>query len=51
MSMVGRPSNDDFIAITKTNMIEIFPVKLEGVKIAKKVFGPESDSFYYYVAI
>ena len=41
MSMVGRPSDTDYIAIIESNQIENCPVKPEGICISKKVFGPK----------
>ena len=41
MSIVGRPSDNDYVSIITTNQIKNCPVLPEGIKIAKKVFGPE----------
>ena len=39
--MVGRLSNKDYITIIELNQIENYPMKLEGICIAKNIFGPE----------
>ena len=41
MTMVGRPSNNNYKKIIDINMIQNFQMTIEGTNIDKKIFGPD----------
>ena len=44
MPIVGRPFDNDYIAVIETNIVKKFLLTVESINIAEKIFGLELEN-------